>query len=251
MRPVKYAYVNALVRSLKSEFLDKNRLLSCENSADLYNMLSQSKYKNILTSPQTIHTDLDLYFNKLYKKVTKPLNKNEKNLFYLFFSSEKIDKNRASLIKKSIDKISFKDQKEFKNIIGKYFDLINIFTILKYKIIYNLKIEDFFQFLLPYGNLDKNRLQTLSSSKNLYEFASNIQTLIDIPNKNYNFTSLKKELFKNYYKSLNSVWYGYPFKLSVPFVFLMLKKREISNIKAVFTAFSYNLSKTEIEKMVV
>ncbi|GAB6075050.1 V-type ATPase subunit [Nautilia lithotrophica] len=251
MRALKYAYVNALVRSLKSEFLDKSKLLLYENSADLYNMLTQTHYKNILTSPEKVHIDLDTHFNKLYNKITKPLNKDEKNLFYLFFSNEKIDKKIANLIKTSIDKISSKDQREFKNIIGKYFDLINIFTILKYKIIYNLKIEDFFHSLLPYGNLDKNRLQTLSSSNNLYEFATNLQNLIDIPNKNYNFTLLKKELFTNYYKSLNGVWFGYPFKLSVPFVFLMLKKREISNIKAVFTAFSYNLSKNEIEEMVV
>jgi V/A-type H+-transporting ATPase subunit C len=187
----------------------------------------------------------------LYKKITKPLNRNEKELFRLFFSNDKIDKTTAVLIKSVINKISSKEKKEFKKIIGGYFDLINVFTVLKYKIIYSLKIEDFFSYLLPYGNLDKNFLQKLSLCENLYEFTETLRIVIKLPSKDYGYTSLKKELFSNYYASLNGVWFGYPFKLSVPFVFLVLKKREISNIKAVFTGFSYNVSKKEIQEMVV
>ncbi|ACM93421.1 hypothetical protein NAMH_0031 [Nautilia profundicola AmH] len=251
MRPLKYAYINALVRSLKSAFLDPDKLLTAENKADLFNILTSTHYDKILTTPENLYNDIDFHFKKLYKKITKPLNKNEKELFTLFFSNKKIDKVTALHIKKSIDKISLKERQEFKEIIGGYFDLINIFTVLKYKIIYSLKIEDFFPYLLPYGNIDKNALQKLSSSENLYEFAQNLQDIISLPSKNYSFTSLKKELFVNYYESLNKVWFGYPFKLSVPFVFLVLKKREIFNIKAVFTAFSYNISKKEIKDMVM
>ena len=251
MRPVKYAYVNALVRSLKSGFVTPEKLLAAENKADLFNILLSTPYASVLTAPENLYKDLDVYFEKLYKKITKPLNKNEKNLFYLFFSNEKTDKTKASLIKVSVKKIPLKDQKEFETIIGRYFDLINIFTVLKYKIIYNLKIEDFFPYLLPYGTIKKPQLQILSASENLYEFTQNLQNIINLPGREYSFASLKKELFKNYYKSLNSVWFGYPFKLSVPFVFLVLKKREISNIKAVWTAFSYNLAKNEIENMVL
>ncbi|WP_456480652.1 V0D/AC39 family V-type ATPase subunit [Nautilia sp.] len=251
MRAVKYAYVNALVRSLKSEFIDTQKLIGAENKAEVLNILLSTPYGSVITSAENLYNDLDTHFEKLYKKVTKPLNRNEKSLFHLFFSNEKIDKNRALLIKNSVEKISGREKKEFKKIIGRYFDLINIFTIMKYRIIYGLKIEDFFAYLLPYGHLDKNKLQNLSMSNNLYEFAAALQKLTNLPPKKHSFTSLKKELFSAYYESLKGVWYGYPFKLSVPFVFLMLKKREISNIKAVFTGFTYHLAKTEINDMVV
>ncbi len=251
MRSIKYAYVNALVRSIKSEFVTPEKLLTAENKADLFNILTSTPYVAILSTPEKLYKDLDIYFEKLYKKVINPLNNNEKNLFYFFFSNKKTDKTKASLIKESIKKIPLKEQKEFETIIGRYFDLINIFTVLKYKIIYNLKIEDFFPYLLPYGTIKKPKLKSLSTAENLYEFTQNLQNIINLPGNDYSFASLKKELFKNYYESLNRVWFGYPFKLSVPFVFLVLKKREISNIKAVWTAFSYNLAKNEIENMAV
>ncbi|GAX87115.1 V/A-type H+/Na+-transporting ATPase subunit C [Lebetimonas natsushimae] len=244
MSALKYAYVNALVRSLKTKEISKEKLFECNNLSDLYSLLQTTVYKNFLISPKSddLLSSLEKYYLNLFFKITKNLNKNEKHLFTLFF----FEKNpNIDDLKKAILKISKNDKRDIEKIIKNYIDVLNLITILKYKIIYSLKIEKFFAYLIPYGNKSLQELQEIASSENLYDFSSKLGLNVN------DYSLVKKAIFNNYYDSLKQVWYGYPFKLSVPFVFLQIKQKEIKNISSFIIGLKYSLDKQEIEKMVV
>jgi len=58
-------------------------------------------------------------------------------------------------------------------------------------------------------------------------------------------------MYRYHLNQISRVWYGYPFRFSVPFGFLRLKEIEIMNIRAVLEGVYYRLSPEEISKMVV
>ncbi len=244
MSVLKYAYLNALIRSLKIEEISGEKLFECGNISDLYALLQSSVYGKFLFSPKAddLLISLKNYYSYLFFKITKHLNKNEKYLFNLFFFEKNPNVND---LKKAVLKISKNDKKEIEKIIKNYIDVINLITILKYKIIYSLQIEDFFAFIIPYGNKTLSELKEIATSSNLYEFSNKLGLNVN------DYSLVKKMIFNNYYDSLKKVWFGYPFKLSVPFVFLQIKQKEIKNISSYITGLKYSLDKQELKKMVL
>ncbi len=134
--------------------------------------------------------------------------------------------------------------------MGSYLDLINLITVLKMRIIYNLPVEEIMPFVLPSGyRLKTEDFIELCSLRSISQFSDYISNILGI--KFDDFTSFRKKIYGYHIKQINRVWIGYPFKFSVPFGIARLKEIEVMNIKTVYEGVRYKAGQNEIKRMLV
>ncbi|WP_457569117.1 V-type ATPase subunit [Desulfurobacterium sp.] len=275
-RPLKFSYTNAMCRAIKSTLLGKStfeQLLTATTAGDILVAIKNTPYGKFIKSAleKSMSKGLDAYFQYLYEKVTDKLSKKEKEAFFLFFMGRKelrekkkklknrkdarklfskLDKEYVESLKKAINNLDREDRKDLKIIAGSYFDLINIITAVRLKFIYKFDENSIPDFIIPFGNEinDKNIKKLLELDK-----LSNITYLFPKIFKNpiKDFTDLRKELYRYHINTINKVWFGYPFKLSIPFALLRLKEIEIKNLKACIEGIYFGLPEKEIKRMLV
>jgi len=275
-KPFKFSYINAKCRALKSYSLKKEfflPLLSASGIGDIYSSLKRTNYGEFILEPEELQIleGINKYFENLFLKITHTLDKKEKEIFYLFFFKrkqiiekklkyknekdieeyfKKIDLEFLKEIQTVLKSLSLHERQVLKSIIGSYFDLLNLLTIIKFKFIYNLKTEEIFPFLInSYYKINLEILFKVGSASNFSELSN---LLIPFLKKEFNdYTSFRKAVYNYHIIQLNKAWYGFPFKISVPFATLRLKEIEIKNIKAILEGKKFNISADEIERMLL
>ncbi len=96
---------------------------------------------------------------------------------------------------------------------------MNLYTIFRLRVFYNAQTHEILPFLFPYGLRfklkDMSMLLPLSS---LNEFNSVLEPIYKIGFDD--LSSFRRVLYNDHYRVLNSVWKGFPFKISIIFLFL-------------------------------
>ncbi|SNZ09176.1 V/A-type H+-transporting ATPase subunit C [Persephonella hydrogeniphila] len=274
MKVLRFDYLNSKSRTLKSHILDPfmfEKLVASKTVGDIIEILSSTDYGNFLNKEKDIYTALNKYFDKFTQKILRFLDRNEREFFETFFFERKriykkklylkkhqnfefflrkIDLDFIKKLKKSLKRLPLSDRIDIKVITGSYFDMYNTTTILRLKFIYGLPVEDIIPFILPYGyKLRMEDFFHLSVLKNISEFSDYLSKKIGI---NFSdFTSFRKEIYRYHITQINRVWYGYPFKFSVPIGITRMKEIEIMNIKTVVEGVSYGIGEKDIKRMVV
>ncbi|SNR61539.1 V0D/AC39 family V-type ATPase subunit [Desulfurobacterium atlanticum] len=275
-KPVRFSYVNAMCRTIKSTLLDFSvfeKLISATTVGDIIIVIKDTPYGKFVRSvlQDSIEKGLDLYFTYLYEKVTEKLSKNEQAVFSLFFIERKLlkekkkklqnRKNAKELFKKldtqyikqlkqAILKLDRIDRRDLKTIAGSYFDLINILTVVRLKFIYNFKTDEIRSFIIPFGNfLSQEKAEKILKTDKLSEISLIVPEIFRKPITD--FTDMRNQLYNYHISVLKKVWLGYPFKLSVPFALLRLKEIEIKNLKACIEGIRLGLPEQEIKRMLV
>ena len=273
-KPFRFSYLYAKCRTMKSKTNDKsffNLLISSKNYGDIYTYLNQTNYSSFIKEPtyESINYGLKQYFDQLYKNLTKPLSKKEKELFTVFFfgKNELLDKKQKLINKdKSIndfkeldlefiksfqevlDNLSSEDRSDLGRIFGSYFDNINLYTIFRLKILYNAPPHEILPFLFPYGlHFKLKDFNELVSMNSLSEFNKSLEPIYK--DSFDDLSSFKQVLYKNHYYILNRAWQGFPFKISIIFSLLRMKEIEIKNIKSVIEGVKYTQTKDDIKRM--
>jgi len=151
---------------------------------------------------------------------------------------------------KATGKLSGSEREDLRVILGSYFDMQNVITAVKFRIIFNLKPEKIFPFLIPFSyRINRETIIRVLSAKTLSEISD---ILLPITNRDFrDYTQLRKVMYEYHIEQIEKVWTGFPFKISVPFSALRLKEIEIMNLNTIYEGIKFNIDKEEIKRMVV
>ncbi len=272
LKPFRFSYISAKSRAIKSELLSTyffEELIRSKSTSDIVNHLKITDYRGYIEEDFT--NGLSRYFESLFDRLIKPLNRYEREVFYLFFFERKkiLDKKldiyslkegeqkirdleRLFLkrLSNSIKRLSHYERQDLKLILGSYFDVQNIITAVKFRIIFNLKPEQVFPYLIPfYYRVDREKLLKVLSAKTLTDVSD---TLLSVVNQSFkDYTQLRKVMYTYHIEQIKKVWYGFPFKLSIPFAVLRLKEIEILNINTIYEGIKFNIGQEEIKRMLI
>ena len=274
MRVLRFEYINSKSRTLKSGILNPavfEKLIRSKTKGDIAEILSSTDYGDFLKGEKDVYTALNRYFEEFARKISGFLNKNEKQFFEVFFFERKrlqkkkllfkdrqnfeffvrkIDIEYIKKLKRSLKKLPFSDIRDIKAIAGSYFDIYNATTVLRLKLLYNLPVEEILPFILPYGyKLKTQDFVRLSALKNISEFSGYLRDRIGVEFSDY--TSFRKQMYRYHIHQINRIWYGYPFKFSIPVGITRMKEIEIMNLKTILEGVSYGIGEKEIKRMVV
>ncbi|WP_200763065.1 V-type ATPase subunit [Nitrosophilus alvini] len=273
-KPLRFGYINAKCRALKSAILEKEffeKAVLAKSIGDIYALLKDSSYSSYLkdAEKENIASALENSFEELYKKSTSVLKKEEKEIFDLFFRSKdellkkktafkesknlsviyrRIDTKYINSIKNSLKNLKREDRKDLKEILGSYFDMLNLFTIVRFRTVYKMAPEEIIPFLMPYGwKFDIKFLGKVANLSTLSEISAAIEEVLK--NSFYSYHEFRQAVYRYHMDSLKRVWFGYPFKMSVIFALLRMKEIEIKNIRAVVEGIYYRLPQDDIKKL--
>ena len=269
-------FLNARCRSVRSKLISYESLkeLSMSRSiGELYSALESTLYAPFLTtaSAQGIHTGLNKAFAYQRKQVLDEVKKANQEIFQLFFEKKyalldekilqsqtknpeenfsKIDKEYIVSLKKSMLKLSRVEQRHLKKILGSYFDLLNLYNLVKFRILYQLTTEETLTFMFPYAeNFNINELASLCNIESIQQLSNKIEPIVGESFDSYE--SFRRALYKYHRKKLLSIWSGYPFNIAIPFSLLRLIEIEISDIRTITEGITFELDSGEISKMIV
>ncbi len=269
-------YISSKSRSIKSTILSSDffkNLLDSRTVGDIFSYLQRTDYGIYIKDFEevSVYKGLEDYFRDLLRKLISGYGRKERELIQLFFIKRKsitklkgeirkgkdyefrlrkIDLMFLKEIKESINRLSYSEKREARFIIGSFYDLQNLVTAVKLRIIYKSDPEDVYPFILPFSYKISYRkiseILSLSSISDISDFLKDI-----IGEEFSDFVSFRKAVYSYHINQINRVWYGYPFKFSVPFSLLRLKEIEINNIKAVYEGKKFRIPDEEIKKMLV
>ncbi len=222
---------------MSGDFLEG--IANSRNIGDIFSRLKQTTYSSYLGNPLRINEGLGKCFDDLFNKVTGGI-KHKKAFVGFFYDRKLFLRNVPKYIKGIRDK-------RLKDILLSYVDMINITSIVRYRIIRGLKVDMFARLLIPYGHLYKQVRESVSA-RSLSELKENLGNLVP---DFLDFTDLRKSLYHYHYQFLERAWYGYPFSLSVPFSLLRMKELEIKNIGTCIEGVRFNVKPGEIKRMMV
>ncbi len=274
-RVVKFGYLNARCRALKSRLLDRDLLrnaVTAEGLGEIYSLLKSTPYAPYINSArrETILNGLEESFKELYKKSTSALTKDEKRIFDLFFiEREAMESRRAAFksgdesyleykrveleylkrVKAALEKMERSLKRDLAAIVGSYFDCLNLYTIVRLRLLYKKEPEEVVPFLVPYGiAFGMKELSKVAGMSGIGEISDALHGKIGTPFGGYR--EFMRALREFHMRAIERVWYGYPFKISVIFSLLRMKELEIKDIRALVEGLYYGLPEDEIAKMV-
>lgn len=270
LKPFRFSYINARSRAIKSNLISPytfEELINAKSVADIVNQLRITDYGRYIE--EDFFRGLRRYFERLYGVLTEPLNRYEKQVFHLFFFERKeiLDKKKSlkdqidikirelereyvEKTVKAIGKLSLSEREDLKVILGSYFDMQNVITAVKFRIIFNLKPEEIFPFLIPFSyKISRKIIIRVLSAKTISEISD---ILLPVTNRDFSdYTQLRKVMYDYHIEQIGKVWTGFPFKISVPFAVLRLKEIEIMNLNTIYEGIKFNIDREEIKRMVV
>ena len=274
-RAVRFGYINARCRALKSKLLDKDlfhNALMAEGLGDIYSLLNTTPYAPYIKSArkETILKGLEESFKELYKKSTSTLTKEEKRIFDLFFiEREAMESKRAAFksgdesyleykrveleylkrVKTTLEKMDRSLKRDLAAIVGSYFDSLNLYTIVRLRVLYKKEPEEVVPFLVPYGiAFGMKELSKVAGMSGIGEISDALHGKIGTSFGGYR--EFMRAVREFHMRAINRVWYGYPFKISVIFSLLRMKELEIKDIRALVEGVYYRLPEDEIAKMI-
>ncbi len=273
-KPARFGFVNAKCRSLKSDLLDPGfyeKAVGAESLGDVYALLKSTVYAQFIedAEKESIENGLEASFKTIYRKITSVLKKDEREIFDLFFMGRKrlmkhklglknvsgsaaeyrvADMEYLNSVKEALSRMQKDQRKDLSEILGSYFDILNLYTILRLKIIYKFEPEEVAIFLVPYGNVfDLEELVEISAAKTVSEISGFTHKKLGRTFSGYH--EFRQALMDYHMKILHKVWYGYPFKLSVVFSLLRMKEIETKKIRSIVEGVYFRLPREEISKM--
>jgi len=275
-KAAEYGFLNARCHSIRSQLITYESLQDLATSrgiGELFSSLEATPYAPFLTTVSTegIHRGLSDAFKYHRKQVFREIKKTNIEVFKLFFetkysivdkktlkSHEKnpeeyfhtIDKNYITMLKKSISKLQHTEQMHLKKILGSYFDLLNLYNLVKFRLLYNLTIEETLTYMFPYAeNFNINNLALLCDINNIQELSNKIENIVGESFDSYE--GFRKVLYKYHLKRVLSIWSGFPFSIAIPFSLLRLIEIEISNLRTITEGVMHNIGSKEINEMIV
>ncbi len=274
-RAARFGYLNARCRTLKSKLLDRDLLrnaVTAEGLGEIYSLLKSTPYAPYINSArrETILNGLEESFKELYKRSTSALTKDEKRIFDLFFiEREAMESRRAAFksgdesyleykrveleylkrVKAALEKMERSLKRDLAAIVGSYFDCLNLYTIVRLRLLYKKEPEEVVPFLVPYGiAFGMKELSKVAGMSGIGEISDALHGKIGTPFGGYR--EFMRALREFHMRAIERVWYGYPFKISVIFSLLRMKELEIKDIRALVEGLYYGLPEDEIAKMV-
>ncbi len=275
-KAAEYGFLNARCHVIRSQLIDSGRLkeLAASRSiGEFVSSLSETPYAPFITdiSTEGVHKGLSQTFEYQRKRLTRELNKKHLEIFELFFhrkyalldektayvSTEgreeilrKIDREYIVSLEKSMKVFPSSEQRQIKKIVGSYFDLLNLYNLVKFRLLYRFSIEETLSNMLPYANkFTLSALTELCSADTLQELSVRMKAIFGESFSDYE--TFRKLLYRYHRKQLLAVWSGYPFSLSLPFSLLRLIEIEISDLRAITEGISFGLEHDEIRLMTV
>ena len=275
-KAAEYGYLSAKCHVLRSRLLDGEKLkeLSASRSiGEFTGALSATPYAAFISdiSLEGVHHGLMAAFAYQNHRLTRDLAKRQKAIFRLFFNEKyalldqkiagrtagneeqvfhRIDKEYIGKIEKGIGHFSPSEQRQFRKIIGSYFDLLNLYNLVKLRLLYGLSVEETLSNMFPYtGKFTLPLLNELCGAKKLQELSVALQPYLGETFEDYE--TFRKVLYRYHRSTLLSVWSGYPFSLTLPFSLLRLIELEISDLKAIVEGIAFGLESKEISLMTV
>jgi len=275
-KAAEYGYISAKCHVIRSQLIDSERLkeLSASRSiGELVSGLSTTPYASFVTDVSTegVHKGLLSAFEYQRNRLTRELNKRHLEIFKLFFNTKyalldekianisiagaeeifrQIDRNYIVLLEKSMRQLPSSERRQIKKIVGSYFDLLNLYNLVKFRLLYELSVEETLSNMLPYTEkFTIVALTELCSAKSLQELSVRIKPVLGEGFDDYE--TFRQVLYRYHRKQLLSVWSGYPFSLSLPFSLLRLIEIEISDLRAITEGVAFGLDSKEISSMTV
>jgi len=275
-KAAEYGYLSARCHVLRSQLIDSARLkeLAVSRSiGELVSALSTTPYAPFITdiSIEGVYKGLTAAFEYQHKRLTGDLKKKYLDIFTLFFNTKyalldektanisvtgaeeifcQIDRDYILLLEKSMRELPSSERRQIKKIVGSYFDLLNLYNLVKFRLLYGLSIEETLSNMLPYAEkFTIVALTELCSAKSLQELSVLIKPVLGEGFDDYE--TFRQVLYRYHRKQLLSVWSGYPFSLALPFSLLRLIEIEISDLRAITEGIAFGLDSKEITLMTV
>jgi vacuolar-type H+-ATPase subunit C/Vma6 len=275
-KAAEYGYLSARCHVLRSQLIDSERLkeLAASRSiGELVSRLSVTPYASFITdiSTEGVHQGLTAAFEYQRKRLTGELKKQYLEIFRLFFDAKyalldektanlsipgaeeifrQIDRDYILSLEKSMKQLPASEQRQIKKIVGSYFDLLNLYNLVKFRLLYQLSVEETLSNMLPYaGKFTIAALTELCSATSLQELSELIKPVLGEGFGDYE--TFRQLLYRYHRKQLLSVWSGYPFSLAIPFSLLRLIEIEISDLRAITEGVAFGLDSKEISSMTV
>ena len=275
-----YGYLSAKCHVMRSQILDSQRLGELADSRSIGEFVSGlegTPYGVFITdiSREGVHKGLTEAFEYQRKRLTHALKKRHLEVFELFFHTKytlldekeniisieghtegyeelfrKIDKTYIISLEKSMKKLPSSEQRQVKKIVGSYFDLLNLYNLVKFRLLNKRSVEETLLMMLPYT--DKFSLEVLtelSSSMDIKTLSVHMKPIFGEVFDDYE--TFRQKLYSYHRKQLFSVWSGYPFSLAIPFSLLRLIEIEISDLRAITEGIAFGLESKEISTMMV
>lgn len=280
VKAVEYGYLSARCHVIRSQLLDTQRLGELAGSrsmGEFVSALSETPYGEFITdtSREGVHKGLIEAFTYQRKRLSRELQKRHLEIFELFFhrkyvlldekknvalldgsvgSSEeifrKIDRTYIVSLEKSMKKLPSSEQRQIKKIVGSYFDLLNLYNLVKFRLLYKRSVEETLSMMLPYAEkFTLAALTELSSASDLKALSVRMKPIFGEIFDDYE--TFRQKLYAYHRKQLLSVWSGYPFSLAIPFSLLRLIEIEISDLRAITEGITFGLESKEIRTMMV
>jgi len=271
-KAAEYGYLSARCHVIRSQLLNAEKLeelAASRSMGEFVSALSETQYAAFITdtSREGVHKGLTGAFESQYKQLTHDLKKRHLEIFILFFHSKyalldekqnvtseeifsKIDKTYIISLEKGMKKLPSSEQRQIKKIVGSYFDLLNLYNLVKFRILYKRSVEETLSTMHPYT--DKFTMEILtefSSASDMETLSMRMKPFFDEGFEDYE--TFRQVLYRYHRKQLLSVWSGYPFSLSIPFSLLRLLEIEISDLRAITEGIFFGLESKEIGTMMV
>ncbi len=279
-KAAEYGFLSAKCHVIRSQLLNSERLkeLSASRSmGEFISTLSETPYATFVgdMSSEGVNKGLSNAFEYQRKRLTRELKKQHVEIFELFFHSKytlldektkyvtsdvsmdgtedifrKIDKKYIASLQKSLKKLHDTEERQMKKIVGSYFDLLNLYNLVKFRLLYKLSIEETLSHMLPYAEkFTMTALTELCYAKNMEELSTRIKPVLGEGFDDYE--TFRQVLYRYHLKQLLAVWSGYPFSVTIPFSLLRLIEIEILDLRAIIEGISFGLDSKEINTMMV
>ena len=178
-KAVEYGYLSARCHVIRSQRLDTEslgELAGSRSMGEFVSALSETPYGAFITdtSREGVHKGLIEAFSYQRKRLNRELQKRHLEIFELFFHSKyalldekqkvvlqdssvgsseevfrKIDRTYIRSLEKSMKKLSFSEQRQIKKIVGSYFDFLNLYNLVKFRLLYKRSVEETLSMMLP------------------------------------------------------------------------------------------------------
>lgn len=276
VKAAKYGYLSARCRTMRSQLIDREtmrELAASRSVGELYSALASTPYAPFITAvtAEGIHRGLSEAFVHQRSKLIRGVGKRYKALFDLFFVAKyalvdektarmhcadpqelfrHIDREHIGLLKKSMLELPALERRQLKKMVGSYFDLLNLYNLVKFRLLYRQSLEETLLYMLPYGErFTIGELALLCDAGTIEQLSRSVEPVLGEGFDDYE--TFRKVLFNYHRQQLLSVWSGYPFSIALPFSLLRLIEIEISDLRAVTEGVAFGLGSSEIIAMTV
>lgn len=275
-KAIEYGALNARCRVVRSKLLDTDtlrQLTMSKSIGEVVSALSTTHYSSFIqdTSLKGLEQGLLAAFEYHKDKIASKLDKRHIETFTFFFTKkytlidekiarisnsytedmfQQIDQNYITALKLSMKQIHTEERRQLKKIIGSYFDILNLYNLVKFRLLYRQSTEETLLHMLPFAeNFTIDLLSELSSVHTLHQLSVAVEPILG--HKFDDYETFRQVLYSYHRKQLLSVWSAYPFSIAIPFSFLRLIEIEILDLIAISQGISFGLDHEEIMTMVV